>query len=246
MKILCAGDSLTRASVSGDYVGMLSERLPHAVVVNAGVNYEPGAVLAARIPGLVAEHHPDLVTVLTGTNDLRAQLDDRDRTALRKRWALTADPTPDAYRAVLTTIVRGTGKRTGLLSPPVLGEDLDSGANRLAAEFAAIARAVAADEGVTYLPLFERTAAVLRDTGPRPGAAYRPGVMYAARAAMRHFVLRQSFDAISRSRGLLLSTDGVHLNSRGAAIVADLVEDFVRDDRPYLRGISGSGSRSSQ
>ena len=118
-----------------------------------------------------------------------------------------------------------------VLSPPALGEDLDSPANSLAGGFAAITREVASAEGATYLPLFERTVDTLRQKGTRPGAAYRSGAVYAERAAMRHVVLRQSFDAISRSRRLLLTTDTVHLNSQGAAIVAELTEAFARGDR---------------
>jgi lysophospholipase L1-like esterase len=232
MKLLCIGDSLTRGQVSSDYVAMLSQRLPSATVVNAGVNAEPSAVLAARLPGLVERYRPTVVTVLTGTNDMRAILNDRDLASLRKRWSLTTDPTPDAYRAALTAIVRTTATTTALLSPPTLGDNLDSTANVLAGQFAAIAREVAIAEGATYLPLFELTIDALRQKGPRPGAAYRPGATYAARAAMRHFFLRQSLDTVSRSRGLLLTTDTVHLNSQGAAIVADLAEAFVRGDRP--------------
>jgi hypothetical protein len=175
------------------------------------------------------------VIVLTGTNDLRALLNARDAAALRKRWSLTTDPGPDGYRAALTAIVRATAVATAVLSPPALGEDLGSPANRLAGEFASIAREVAAAEGGTYLPLFERTIDTLRQHGSRPGAAYREGRGYAMRGAMRHFILRQSLDAVSRSRGLLLTTDTVHLNTRGAAIVADLAEGFVRGCLPALR-----------
>lgn len=116
-----------------------------------------------------------------------------------------------------------------MTAPPALGEDLDSAANRLAAEFAAITREVCTAEEATYLPLFEQSVDALRREGSRPGIAYRPGAMYAARAAMRHFLLRQSLDAVSRSRGLLLTTDTVHLNSRGAAIVAGLIADSLAD-----------------
>ncbi len=127
MKIICAGDSLTRAQVSADYVKMLRTRLPQAVVVKAGVNYEPSSVLASRIAGL-ADQDPDLITVLTGTNDLRALLSDDDRASLR--WQLTADPTHDAYRtnliAMVQTIRHHSRARIALLSPPVIGEELGS------------------------------------------------------------------------------------------------------------------------
>jgi lysophospholipase L1-like esterase len=234
MKIICAGDSLTRAQVSVDYVAMLSTRLPRAVIVNAGVNYEPSSVLASRIADLAAQD-PDLITVLTGTNDMRALLSHRDRKSLRKRWTLTADPTPDAYRANLTTIVQTIQQHSdaqiALLSPPVIGEELGSVPVRLAADFAEIVCKVAADQDVTYLPLYEQMIAVLKQSSKRPGTTFRPGAWLASTAAMQHFLLRRQFDAISRSRGLQLTTDTIHLNFRGAAIIADLIETHATRNR---------------
>jgi hypothetical protein len=40
-------------------------------------------------------------------------------------------------------------------------------------------------------------------------------------------VLRKSHDEVSRLNGWDFHTDGVHLNSRGGLIVADLVEKFI-------------------
>lgn len=231
MKIICAGDSLTRAQVSADYVTMLRTRLPGVVIVNAGVNYEPSGVLTSRIAGLAAQG-PDLVTVLTGTNDLRALLSDTDRTSLRKRWQLTADPTRDAYESNLTTIIRTirqhSSARIALLSPPVIGEELGSAPIGLAGEFAETVRKVAADQDAAYLPLHERMTAHLEQSGRRPGTTFRPGTWLASTAAMQHFILRRGFDAISRSRGLQLTTDTIHLNTRGATIIADLIEEQAR------------------
>ena len=235
MKIICVGDSLTRAQVSADYVALLRDRLPHAEIVNAGVNYEPSSVLAERVAA-VADQGPDVVTVLTGTNDLRALLSEQDRASLRGRWRLTADPTADGYRANLTTIVRTVRERSGarvaLLSPPVIGEELGSAPLRLAGEFAEIVAKVATDQDAAYLPLYERMTELLRRDGGRPGTSFRPGRRLASTAAMQHFLLRRGFDAISRSRGLMLTTDTIHLNSRGATLIADLIEEYLGQARP--------------
>jgi lysophospholipase L1-like esterase len=228
VKVICLGDSITRGQVSVDDVAMLRERLTEATVVNAGVNYEPSSELVKRLDGIVAQD-PDVVTVLIGTNDANATLSEKRAQALRKRWKLSADPTPDSYAANLRAVVRrlqeATTARVALLSPPVLGEDLDSVALRRTVEYSEIVRKVAADQGVTYLPLNERMIADL--AGTTPGMRYRPDGAQAQRAAIQHFVLRRSLDAISRSRGLRLTTDMVHLNTRGATMVADLIEGFA-------------------
>lgn len=225
MKILCAGDSLTRAQVSSDYVAMLRQALPHATVVNAGVNYELSSGLASRLDELVA-HRPDVACVLTGTNNVRYALHEIDAAAIRRRWQLTESPSLTSYREDLRTIarrLRGTAARVAFLSLPVIGEVLDSEPVRRVAEYSQVVREVAAEEQVGYLPLHERMVAYLEEHPSLPRTLFRPGRFLASTAAMQHFVLRRSFDAISRSRGLQLTTDTIHLNSRGASMIAELV-----------------------
>jgi len=231
MKIVCAGDSLTRAQVSADYVALLRDRLAPAMVVNSGVNYELSAGLLARLDSVI-DQAPDVVTVLIGTNDLRSALSAKDAKSLRRRWKLTDEPTAAGYRANLRQIVTRlraqTQARVALLSPPVIGEDPESTPMRKAGEYGRIVREVAAEQDVTYLPLHERMVALLRASGRTPGTAFRPGILLASTAATQHFVLRRSLDAISRSRGLQLTTDTIHLNNRAAQMIAELIEDFVR------------------
>jgi len=233
MKIICTGDSLTRGQVSADYVALLQHRLRDAVVVNSGVNYELSSGLLARLDGVVAQD-PDVVTVLIGTNDLRFVLSDKDANSLRRRWKLTEEPTAAGYRenlsAIVTRLRRQTRARVALLSPPVIGEDPESTPVRKAGEYSQIVREVAAEHHVTYLPLHEQMVALLRASGRSPGTAFRPGILLAATAATQHFVLRRSLDAISRSRGLQLTTDTIHLNDQGARMIAELVEGFVRSE----------------
>jgi hypothetical protein len=46
--------------------------------------------------------------------------------------------------------------------------------------------------------------------------------------AFRLLVLRWSLDEIADRNGWRFHTDGIHLNSRGGKLVADLVQTFVR------------------
>ncbi|NUR90810.1 MAG: SGNH/GDSL hydrolase family protein, partial [Nonomuraea sp.] len=198
MKLICLGDSITRGQVSVDYVAMLRDRLPGTDVINAGVNHEPSSKLLDRLDDVIARD-PDVVTVLIGTNDANATLSEPRARALRKRWKLRETPTAAGYAANLAAVAKRlqdeTMARVALLSPPVIGEDLDSLPVRRSAEFAAIARKVAADQGVTYLPLNERMTADL--AGTTPGTRYRPDSRQARTAAIQHFLLGRGLDAIS-------------------------------------------------
>lgn len=230
MKIVCAGDSITRGQVSADYVAMLREALPDATVVNAGVNLELSSGLRSRLDAVTAEK-PHVVCVLTGTNNVRYALDSNDAARLRRRWQLTESPSLASYREDLRDIarrLRETASRVAFLSLPVIGEVLDSEPVRRVAEYSDVVREVAAELQIGYLPLHERMVAFLEDHPAVPKTRFRPGRFLVATAALQHLLLRRSFDAISRSRGLQLTTDTIHLNHRGAGMIAELVSEWVR------------------
>jgi lysophospholipase L1-like esterase len=141
-------------------------------------------------------------------------------------------PTAQRFRDDLTAIVRGLKERTearvAVLSLPVIGEELDSPALRRTTEYSAIVRAVAASHDVGYLPLNERQVDSLRADEQQPGTRYRPGFALSSGASIQHFLLRRTFDDISTRRGLRLTTDTVHQSSRGANMIADVIEEFLK------------------
>ena len=80
---------------------------------------------------------------------------------------------------------------------------------------------------MTYLPVHERMAEVIVATGREQGPAYtgswRPGL----ESLVEHFTLGRSYDDIAQRAGYLLSPDGVHLDTAGARIVANLASGFL-------------------
>jgi lysophospholipase L1-like esterase len=229
MKILCAGDSLTRAQVSADYIKILERRMPNATFLRAGVNLELSSGLRARLDSLVA-YKADAISVLTGTNNVRYALSESDAERLRRRWSITEPQTLGTYREDLRTIalrLRNTGARVAFLSLPVVGEVLGSEPLRKAAEFSNVVQEVAAEQGISYLPLHERMVAFLRAQPAVPKTLFRPGIYLSATAAVQNLIFRRSFDAISRSRGLQLTTDTLHLNTQGAGMIAELITGWL-------------------
>jgi lysophospholipase L1-like esterase len=230
MKVLCAGDSLTRAQISADYIKAVEKTIA-GPVVRAGVNLELSSGLVARLDALVA-HNADAITVLTGTNNVRYALSESDAKGLRRRWGITASQSLDTYREDLRIIarrLRGTGARVAFLSLPVVGEVLESEPVRKAREFSNVVREVAGEQGVSYLPLHERMVAFLGAHPAVPKTLFRPGRFLSLTAAAQHLILRRSFDAISRSRGLQLTTDTIHLNTRGASMIAELIAGWLEE-----------------
>jgi len=106
--ILCFGDSLTygNGAAPGDpYPAVLAE-LTGRTVINGGVPGEVTAAGVARLPGLLDEHHPALVVLLHGGNDI-----------LQRR---SASEMADNLRAMAET-ARSRGAAVVLLGVPQFG-----------------------------------------------------------------------------------------------------------------------------
>lgn len=210
--VVAAGASSTRGTLGGDWVGALrgSTALEGHEFVNAGVNGDTAADLRARIDRDVVACRPAAVTILVGTNDVRA------------------GTPPELYREDLTAIVdrvgSGTTARIALMSLPPLGEDLDADVNRRLAGYNAVVEEVAERAGVDYLPLHEQLVELL---GERGGPPYDFSFPLALWAATRHYALGHDWDDVARGGGRELLVDHVHLNDRGAAEVARLVEAWL-------------------
>ncbi len=212
---------------------MLAERLSgHDVTVTgAGVNGDCSYNLLQRLDPIIAQR-PDAVTVLIGSNDAWSSLSDANARKIVKRKNLPAAPTLSQYRENLVAIVARlraeTDAQIALVSLPVLGQDLDSPAARASKEFSEVVNTTAAEYGLAYLPLHERQCEFLRTSGAEM-LAFPDGMAERYTSVLQHFLLRRSYDSIARHRRLELTADFVHQNSRGATIIADLIEDFVRE-----------------
>lgn len=230
--VVCVGDSLVRGQVSVDFVDLLRQRLSEDGFhfFNAGVNGDLAYNVLGRLDAVVARQ-PDFVVILAGTNDVNATLSPGIRLGYRLWKRLPQDPFTEWYHSNMLRIVRLLKEKTpakiAITSPPVLGEDLASLPNERIRAYCALLREIATQEDVVYLPVHERQEEYLyqvRHVAGRPHCA-NSRIMWTS--LFRHYVLRRSFDAIAKENGFVLTTEGLHLNGRGAAIVADEVESFL-------------------
>jgi lysophospholipase L1-like esterase len=239
--IVCVGDSLTRGNLSADWVGVLREQLTKpfgqqykhdpAVVLNAGVNMHCSKNIQARLCEITA-CRPSHVTVLVGTNDLKAELSPVEGFLYRFFGKLPEVPSLESYEQTLREIretLVATGAQVALVSPPVLGEVLNSKANQRAAQFAHAVRRVAEEGGerCAYLPLFERTAAALPTQGGKDYCGLQFFALLCTLCVDMHLLQRDLAD-IQRERDLGVTVDLVHLGPSAASMLADMVADFVR------------------
>jgi len=210
--VVCAGDSLTHATLSADYVALLRARFGSRgyVFVNAGLNGHTAGDLLQRLDPIVA-CRPDAISILIGTNDVRLGFDDEAASAFRTN-----------LDRILTRLSRDTDAKLAIASIPPLGEELASLDNRAADRCNAIIREIARERRVEYIAVNER----LRELLERAGRPVQPGsgtfgTSLGLGIAFRRYVGRQSWDRIATAHGAVLLTDQVHLSDKAASEIAD-------------------------
>ena len=228
-RIGCLGDSLTRAQFSVDYLDLLERRRPPGDVQLArfGINGDFAYNLLQRLDAVVTDP-PEVITVLIGTNDARSSLAGYPVEQAMKRKRLPQRPSAGWFQhclgAVVARLRTETDATIGLLSLPVLGQQLDGAAAQASQAYSRMIAEVAAANEVAYLPLHERQTEELRQADPPPIPYLEVRSEATVGVLVQHAVLRRSLDSISRRRGLVLTTDHVHQNSRGAAVIAEVID----------------------
>ena len=129
---------------------------------------------------------------------------------------------------IVRILVRETPARIAIASPPVLGEDLSSLPNERLRAYSALLLQIALQERVTYLPVHEKQEEYLRRMDRDAGRPHDATSMIMWTSILRHYILRQSLEAIAQQNRFTLTTEGLHLNVRGAAIVVDTIEAYLR------------------
>jgi lysophospholipase L1-like esterase len=231
--VLCLGASMVRGQVSYDFVNLLEQRMSEDgfQFINAGIAGDQAYNVLVRLDSVI-DSRPDFVIILVGTNDVTATLSPKLARISRLTWRFPQPPSAEFYQHNMLRIIRTLKEKTsvkiGLVSLPVLGEDLESIPNQRIKEYNTLLKEIADREQVGYLPVHEHQERYLREVQQGRGRSYEGGAMLSIKALIHHYLLRQSFDEISRKHHFLLVTDGIHMNSRGAVFIADEIESFLR------------------
>ncbi len=233
--LVCLGDSITHGGLGADWVGSLRQRLADvSVVVNAGASGEVTWSVRQRLDD-VAGCRPDAVVLMVGTNDVVGSLGKRWASYYRSTQKLPAEPHEawfaEQYDALVGEISAMTPRLACLTLPP-LGEQLDSSVNEVVRRYNVAISAAAGRHGADVLDASSDVSGLLTRTDGTPG---RPFVGTLSRflvwmigSAVRHYVLRQSWDQIAQRRGLTLTADTIHPSDRAGKTINDLVEPWAR------------------
>ncbi len=232
-KIVFLGASITQGRISVSYVNMLKTRLgtERYKFINQGMaGYESFNVLK-KLPKTI-KTMPDYVILLVGTNDVLSSLDLKLAKLSRKLKHIPHEPRLDNYSDNMISIIKSlkqeTHARIAIASLPVLGENLDSVENKTITEYNNALKQIAENENVGYLPVHEKQKNFLINKTEGKGKDCTHSTNLAFKTLFLHYLMFKSLDAISRKNGFFLLTDGIHMNSLGANIIADEIEDLIR------------------
>jgi lysophospholipase L1-like esterase len=229
--VVCLGASIVRGQVSTNLVKLLNRRMRKNgfYFVNAGVNGDLAYNVSVRVK-TVADKQPDFVIVLVGTNDVIGALVPALAKWYRRTKHLPHRPTEQWYHDNILKTVHylreNTRAEIALASLPVLGEDPTSTFNKTISAYNTHLKEIAAQEHLGYLPIYERQMEYLTRTQPT-GRDFESNGRLTRGLLLRHYLLRQSFDTISKKYGYLLVTDGIHMNSLGASFITKEIESFL-------------------
>ena len=231
--VVCIGNSITHGRVSYNYVNILSDDLSgHGYhFINAGINGNLAYNVVKRLDEII-KCDPDYVTVLIGTNDANASLSKKNSARYMNDMALPEEPNAKFFRKNVEELIFQLKKRTNakiaILSLPPIGEEIDHIAYQRTKEYSVIIRDVAQENDVDYLPLHENITEYLISENHRPRLSYENGFRrIMINGFLSHFLLGTSFDKIATNNGFLIVTDFLHLNHRGAKMVADLIKNWI-------------------
>jgi lysophospholipase L1-like esterase len=229
--VVLIGDSITHGRVGTNYVKLLEERLGEKYeFINAGINAELAWNVLQRLDEII-KCKPDVVTILIGTNDANGAYTPENQIDHVKRMKLPRNPSREWYHEILTALVtrlkQETDARIVLLSIPTMGEIPDHPAFIQTIEFSKTIRKIAEETSCFYLPLNEKMISYLQEHPGNPKYPYEDGRKEMIKAIIRHYLFRKSWDDIAANSGFRLHIDYLHLNSFGAILIVDQIEELL-------------------
>jgi lysophospholipase L1-like esterase len=234
------GSSLVHGRVGASFVDLLSRRMASDgyQFVNAGVNGDLAYNARCRVEDVIA-CDPDVVFVLIGSNDVMASLGMRRMIGYRLFKRLPRRPSlewfRDNVRAIAETLSSRTKARVAFCSLPTLGERLDSEVHGLVQVYNRVIRDEAARVGAAYVPVHEALDAQLQRSGHADGPMFGAAMTRMLAAVVAHYARGRQWNDIAADHGYELFVDGIHVSERGAAVIAGVIERFLRDDVGAIR-----------
>ena len=222
------GDSLTEGFPGASYFKILKQRLPEYELLNYGKGGDTVISLYQRLRRLQLNEPVSIVFLWVGVNDVFVNISPSYpiiKTINKQPWSKEHEEFERYYHLTLEILCQGAN-RVITVPPLFMGEDMNNQWNKEIEKLSRIIEKVSASyENVEYLDLRKIIFPKLVDQNV---SEYLPES--ATRVALDVILLKQTeqIDKKSSERGLLFTLDGVHLNSRGADLVAEIFLETIK------------------
>lgn len=233
MKILFIGDNLVKGTIGVNWVKWLASKNPGWKVENAGMNGDTLAQVRERLDKKLQQSNYDLVFFEAGLNDLLAPELCTKGVLFQHRYSRKQNCVygrPEdfevAYRAAVESIKSKTGATVIVSTLGCMNENLETGLNKKRCIYNNIIRDIAIDSGCGLVDAGALFDGYLRRCRTRD--YLMEGFLNATCFDRFQCSVMGCPDYLSKKRGLHLTVDGVHLNSRGANLFRDETERHIK------------------
>jgi len=232
MKIAFLGDSITEGVPGVSYVNILQENLTNYELVNFGKGGDTISSLKKRILKIPNLDHFDIVFLFIGVNDVFGKLTLVYRivkTLMRQRWAKGIGDFKKHYIDTLEFLLK-QGSRIIVIPQLLIGEDINNKWNTLLTQYVtSIETIVGAYPSIEYLDIRKDYIAYLAD---KEISSFIPYNISDLLKDVKELHSDKDVDERSKARGLHLTLDGVHINSKGAEFLVKGITKTLKKEIP--------------
>ena len=230
MKIGLIGDSLTEGRPGVSFVHILKEKYPHLEFDNLGKPGETVKSLHDRLTKEKLETNYDCIFLWIGVNDVYSKLLKVQAQPVAKNH----EEFREYYNKILH-MVNESSKQVVTVSPALVGEILQNEANKEIINLSSLIESLSREHlNVTFLDMHTVFAKHLTRV---TSSDYLSNNVLRIMFDVLFYKNPASIDRLSKKRGLHVTLDGIHLNSKGAALVANeysVMIDQLLDDKMFI------------
>ena len=217
------------------YFNILKEKLPQHTLVNCGKGGDTVLSLHQRIKKIDISETYDIAFLWIGVNDVLVHVSKKFliiKLLFSQRWAKDVNDFIHRYQKLLETI-KGKAKKIFLVSPLIIGENIHNKWNKKLGELSVEIKALSARyENVEYIDLRKEFILTLSSKKSSP---YIPNSIIVDTIIAWSLNSPECIEKKSKRRGLHVTLDGIHLNSTGAQMVADIFQRHIKNHEQQSR-----------
>ncbi|MDH5163233.1 SGNH/GDSL hydrolase family protein [Heyndrickxia oleronia] len=220
MKIGLIGDSLTEGRPGVSFYKILKVKYPNEIFIYLGKPGETVKSLYNRLSKTTLDTDFDLIFLWIGVNDVYSKL----LKVQAQPVSNNREEFKDYYKRIIEWI-KAYSKKVIVVTPALVGEKMDSPSNMEIKELAKMIDLIASSYmDISVLDMQQIFSKHLANLACSDYIS--TNVMTIMKDAL--FVKKiPRIDKLSKERGLYFTLDGVHMNSKGAEIVADAYSSVI-------------------